>query len=76
MSGFPNLFFMYGPNTNLGHNSIVLMIESQIRYLLSLITQMSARSIQSVEVRPEVQRSYNDELSERLAESAWVLIDD
>ncbi len=76
VSGFPNLFFMYGPNTNLGHNSIVLMIESQIRYLLSLVTQMSARSIQSVEVRPDVQQSYNDELSERLADSAWVLIDD
>ena len=49
--GFPNLFFMYGPNTNLGHNSIVLMIESQCRYLLSLFRQMAAGSIQAVDVR-------------------------
>lgn len=76
VNGFPNLFFMYGPNTNLGHSSIVLMIESQARYLLSLFHQMARDSIQSVEVRAEVQQAYNDELAERLADSAWVLIED
>jgi cation diffusion facilitator CzcD-associated flavoprotein CzcO len=76
VAGFPNLFFMYGPNTNLGHNSIVLMIESQCRYLLSIIRQMAARSIQAVEVRAEVQQAYNDELADRLSKSAWVMIDD
>ena len=76
VAGYPNLFFMYGPNTNLGHNSIVLMIESQCRYLLSLFRQMAERSIQAVEVRADVQQAYNDELAERLADSAWVLIED
>lgn len=76
VSGFPNLFFMYGPNTNLGHNSIILMIESQCRYLLSLFKQMAAKSIEAVDVRPEVQQAYNDELAERLASSSWVLIED
>lgn len=76
VNGFPNLFFMYGPNTNLGHSSIVLMIESQARYLLSLFHQMARDSIQAVEVRADVQQAYNDELAERLAESAWVLIED
>ena len=76
VAGYPNLFFMYGPNTNLGHNSIVLMIESQCRYLLSLLHQMAERSIQAVEVRADVQQAYNDELAERLAQSAWVLIED
>ncbi len=74
--GYPNLFFLYGPNTNLGHNSIVVMIESQCRYLLSLLTQMAARSIQSVEVTADAQAAYNAELAERLADSAWVLIED
>lgn len=74
--GFPNLFFMYGPNTNLGHSSIVLMIESQARYLLSLVTQMARDSIQAVEVRSDVQQAYNDELARRLEDSAWVLVDD
>jgi cation diffusion facilitator CzcD-associated flavoprotein CzcO len=76
VAGFPNLFFMYGPNTNLGHNSIVLMIESQCRYLVSIIRQMAARSIQAVDVKAEVQRAYNAELAERLAKSAWVMIED
>ncbi len=76
VNGFPNLFFLYGPNTNLGHSSIVLMIESQVRYLLSLLHQMARDSIQAVEVRADVQRAYNDELADRLADSAWVLIAD
>jgi len=76
VAGFPNLFFMYGPNTNLGHNSIVLMIESQCRYLLSMVRQMAARSIQAVDVKAEVQQAYNDELATRLAKSAWVMIED
>lgn len=76
VNGFPNLFFMYGPNTNLGHSSIVLMIESQARYLLSLFHQMARDSIQAVEVRAEVQQAYNDELADRLDDSAWVLIED
>ncbi len=76
VNGFPNLFFMYGPNTNLGHSSIVMMIESQARYLLSLLHQMARDSIQAVEVRAEVQQAYNDELIERLAGSAWMMIDD
>ncbi len=76
VAGYPNLFFLYGPNTNLGHSSIVLMIESQCRYLLSLVTQMAATSIQAVEVRADVQAAYNAELADRLADSAWVLIED
>ncbi len=76
VAGYPNLFFMYGPNTNLGHNSIVLMIESQARYLLSAFTQMAARSVQAIEVRADVQQAYNDELARRLADSSWVLIED
>ena len=52
------------------------MIESQARYLLSLFHQMARDSIQAVEVRADVQQAYNDELAERLADSAWVLIED
>lgn len=76
VAGYPNLFFMYGPNTNLGHTSIVLMLESQARYLLSLITQMAAKSIQAVEVRQEVQDAYNAELDRRLADLAWGAVPD
>src|SRR5699024_3210766 len=42
VNGFPNLFMLYGPNTNLGHNSIIFMIESQIGYILSCLRHLMA----------------------------------
>ena len=74
--GYPNLFFMYGPNTNLGHTSIILMLESQARYIWSVVAQMAERTLQSVEVTAAAQKRFNDELDERLADRAWVLIED
>ena len=62
--GFPNLFLLYGPNTNLGHNSIVLQLESQFRLITDLVRQLLPG--QAVEVREQVQRAFNDALQERL----------
>lgn len=76
VSGFPNLFFLYGPNTNLGHNSIVMMIESQVRYILSCLEQMRTQRIAAVDVRREVQEAYNREIQQRLAESSWATVGD
>lgn len=74
--GFPNLFMMYGPNTNLGHNSIIFMIECQTRYILSCIGQMCEKNLQTVEVKAEVQAGYNEKLQERLRKKAWAAVDD
>ena len=63
--GFPNLFLLYGPNTNLGHSSIVLMLESQIAYVRQAVRLL--RGGGSVEVREDVMRSYNRRLQRRLA---------
>jgi cation diffusion facilitator CzcD-associated flavoprotein CzcO len=64
VAGFPNLFLLYGPNTNLGHNSIILMLESQFRWALQAIALV--RPGGSVEVREQVQRDYNTQLQQRL----------
>ena len=64
VNGFPNLFLLYGPNTNLGHNSIVLMLESQFRYVLDALDQLAPGT--AVEVRDDVQRAFNDDLQRRL----------
>jgi len=61
VAGFPNLFLLYGPNTNLGHNSIVLMLESQFRYVLDALTHLAPGS--AVQVRAGVQRAYNETCS-------------
>ncbi len=69
--GFPNLFMLYGPNTNLGHNSIVIMSEAQARYIVAVIAGMARRGGSSVEVDPEVERAYNDQLQARLKNMVW-----
>src|SRR3712207_1087084 len=71
VAGFPNLFLLYGPNTNLGHSSIVYMLESQLRYVIGAITTARARRIGRLEVRPDVQRAYNRDVQERLKRTVW-----
>ena len=71
IAGFPNLFMLIGPNTGLGHSSMVFMIESQLDYVLDRLRFMEAHGVATVDVRPEVQRAYNDELQAQLAGTVW-----
>ncbi|MFT5575989.1 MAG: cation diffusion facilitator CzcD-associated flavoprotein CzcO [Bermanella sp.] len=70
-SGFPNFFMLYGPNTNLGHNSIVLMVESQANYIGTCIKDMAAKGGQSMTVIDEFEQGYNEELQRRLRATVW-----
>ena len=71
VAGFPNLFMLVGPNTGLGHNSIVVMIESQVHYVLEALRTMRERGAARLEVRPEAQEAYNAGLQRRLRRSVW-----
>jgi cation diffusion facilitator CzcD-associated flavoprotein CzcO len=71
VSGFPNYFVMMGPNSGLGHNSQIFMIEAQARYAVSCLVAMRRRRVRSVEVRPEVEREYNDWVQRCLDGSVW-----
>ena len=71
VAGFPNLFMLVGPNTGLGHTSIVFMIEAQVQYLVDALRQMDARGIGAIEPRPEMQRAYNERIQRRLAGTVW-----
>lgn len=71
VSGFPNLFLMMGPNTGLGHNSMVFMLEAQARYALQAIQQLRSRPLRWLEVRPEVQARFNEEVQHRLRRTVW-----
>ncbi|MEZ4224223.1 MAG: NAD(P)/FAD-dependent oxidoreductase [Polyangiaceae bacterium] len=68
---FPNLFTIVGPNTGLGHSSMVFMIESQIAYILDCLRQMRRHEIAAVTLRPEIQRAYNRDLAARLERTVW-----
>jgi len=71
VAGFPNLFLMYGPNTNLGHSSIVYMLESQATYINDALSIMDRRQLTSVQVRVEAQQEYNADIADQLAGTVW-----
>jgi cation diffusion facilitator CzcD-associated flavoprotein CzcO len=71
-AGFPNLFMLAGPNTGIGHTSLVYMIEAQLPYILGALELMGEHGVSSVDVRPDVQVAYNEELQRKLAPSVWL----
>ncbi|WP_329084069.1 MULTISPECIES: flavin-containing monooxygenase [unclassified Streptosporangium] len=66
---FPNLFLLYGPNTNLGHNSIVFMIECQVRYVMGCLPHLAARG--PMEVRPEAMATWRRSLDRAMGAMVW-----
>ncbi|MBC6460394.1 flavin-containing monooxygenase [Actinomadura sp. HBU206391] len=71
VSGFPNLFLLYGPNTNLGGNSVIFMLESQIRYILGCVAAIRRHGLAWIDVRPEVQRAFVEDVQERMRATVW-----
>lgn len=71
VAGFPNLFMLYGPNTNLGHNSIIFMIECQVAYLMKCLERLRGARVSTLEVRREAMARYNAELQDRLSRTIW-----
>jgi len=71
VSGFPNFFILLGPNTGLGHNSVVLMIEAQVRYVINCLKLMRRRRIAVMEVRAESQKHFAANLRDRMAQTVW-----
>lgn len=71
IANFPNMFFLVGPNTGLGHTSMVYMIESQLSYVIDAINTVDRHHLRVIEVRREVQDDYNRTLQDRLSHSVW-----
>ena len=71
VAGFPNLFLLLGPNTALGHSSVVLMIEAQIAYVMGALREMGREGASSVEVREHAQTAYNVDLQRQLETTVW-----
>jgi cation diffusion facilitator CzcD-associated flavoprotein CzcO len=71
IAGFPNLFLLLGPNTGLGHSSMVYMIESQINHVMDGLRVMRERGAAVAEVTPEAQAAYNAELQAKLETTVW-----
>ncbi|RKT85566.1 Predicted flavoprotein CzcO associated with the cation diffusion facilitator CzcD [Saccharopolyspora antimicrobica] len=71
VSGFPNLFFLLGPNTGLGHNSVVFMIESQLNYVLGALRGICRGKVAQLDVRQSVQDDFNSEIQSELGDAVW-----
>jgi cation diffusion facilitator CzcD-associated flavoprotein CzcO len=71
IAGFPNLFMVAGPNTGLGHNSMIYMIESAVNYVVDAVRTLRRRNLRAVDVQPEVQRAYNQRMQRRLGKAVW-----
>jgi cation diffusion facilitator CzcD-associated flavoprotein CzcO len=70
VAGFPNLFVMYGPNTNLGSGSIIFQLESQMAYIADAVERLR-RTGGWLSVRPEIQQAFDSEMQSRLSTSVW-----
>ncbi len=74
VGGFPNFFMLYGPNTNQGGNSIVYILEAGARLVASAVSRLARRG-GYLEVRPDVERRYNERLSADLERTIWTQCD-
>jgi cation diffusion facilitator CzcD-associated flavoprotein CzcO len=71
VAGFPNFFMMVGPNTGLGHNSMIYMIESQVQYIAECLRELQRRGARTMSLRPEVQQAFNERLQQDMQRSVW-----
>jgi len=69
--GFPNFFMLYGPNTNLGGNSIIYMLEGQIGYVLGAVRALEEQRLAWLDVRPDVQDAFNSWVQSASRKSVW-----
>lgn len=71
MPGFPNQFMLLGPNSGLGHNSVIIMIEAQVNYILQAIQQTVANGAQAIEVRETEADAFDRTLQKDLEGTVW-----
>jgi cation diffusion facilitator CzcD-associated flavoprotein CzcO len=71
VSGYPNMFQLVGPNTGLGHNSILFMIECQVDYILNCLAHLDAEAVDWLDVKPAAQAAFNADVQRRLADTTW-----
>jgi len=71
VSGYPNMYHLVGPNTALGHNSIIFMIECQVNYILSCMNLLKQKGADYFDVKADVQAVFNEKIQEKLKGTVW-----
>jgi hypothetical protein len=68
---FPNFFILLGPNTGLGHNSVIVMMEAQLQYIAEALLYMQEKNVRSAEVKQDVHDRFNQRLQSKLKTTVW-----
>lgn len=76
VAGYPNFFLLYGPNTNLGHNTIIFMLECQIAYIMGALRALEAEDLRYLDLQPVMMEAYNAAIQAALGESSWAAAGD
>jgi cation diffusion facilitator CzcD-associated flavoprotein CzcO len=71
VTGFPNFYQLLGPNTALGHNSVIFMIEAQVHYIMQCLKRLQEKGADYLDVKPQVQREFNQKLQAKFVGTAW-----
>lgn len=71
VAGFPNLFLLSGPNTGIGHTSLLVMIEAQIRYVTDCLRRLERHGLGVVEVKAEAVEAFNEQLQAKMHKTVW-----
>jgi hypothetical protein len=71
VTGFPNLHQLVGPNTALGHNSIIFMIEAQVHYIMDCLKTLKEKNADYLDVKPDVQKAFNEKVQANLQGTVW-----
>ena len=70
---YPNLFIMLGPNSRLGHSSVIIMLEAQLKYLVEALLFMDQKQLKSIAVKQSAHEIFNNKLQEKLKKTVWHL---
>ncbi len=71
VSGFPNMFVLYGPNTNHGSGSVPYTLESQFNYIIDAVGRLRDRGFRWIDLRPEAQEAWREEMARRSENTVW-----
>jgi cation diffusion facilitator CzcD-associated flavoprotein CzcO len=71
IAGFPNLCMVIGPNTGLGHNSMIYMIESQLNYIVDYLATLDRTGAAALDTRPGAQQAWCDDIEQRMGSTVW-----
>jgi cation diffusion facilitator CzcD-associated flavoprotein CzcO len=71
VAGFPNLFFLMGPNTGPSHTSVLAFTEMQMEYILKAIGHMARHKLKSLEVKKKIQDKFNRGIQWRMKHTSW-----